>query len=922
MSSFSLGLSRLRARPWLSLVLVLGIAGVVAIPASIARYSQTAALRALVAAVDDIDAGGRPPLSTLFEASTEDPRPWDEVAEASTLLTGVDAVDGRLGLPTLHRSEQIDSLRFSSPVGFRSLTTISDFAELVTLTAGRSPQSAVGSAIGSADQPIEVVVAETGGLDLDQRLTLEAPDVAVDDPRRRVDVVVVGIWRADDPEAEQWIVEPGLLSERLMVDRSVLVDSPLARSAPLIRSVRWYEILDGRALTTDRIGSLVTNLDRLAAQATAADPAVRLVREPGAALASFERARSELNQRLLVYAVPLLGLLVAFVLLTIAIITDDRARELVMIRNRGAGPGFVARSVAGEAAIIGLLALAVGLVMTEVIVVIMGSVRSFATFDGSLDIARVWPRSAVLIAAVVVGISIVVQTVPALLIKPRSSGRSTATAGRRFGDGLKRAARTVVFTAVVLGGLSLLDRRPRSTTDLLNQPTVVLLPALISLAIGLAAVELLPVIMRMVGAVTARGRGVPLLLTSRRLVRDPGPSRLPVLLIVITLASATFTATLARTLDLAELDRAHHQVGSTLRVTEAGGLIRPISVAVPTGTDGDNGTDVTPAGAPLEPTAFEAVPGIDGATRVADYSGRIQTGSTDLAIRVLAIDQNRFADVAFWRADYATEPTAELMRRLDAAPENIIVNRVLADDRGLTVGSEVNLTTVIRSQPIATRAMVVGIVEQVPTVEPDEPMVLARQDHLWLLRGESLGFATWLRASQPVDRKTIEDLGARVVGFESAPDRIAVAFDDPTRQSIFALLTVSYGGSVALSVAGLLLYALRSHRRSVGETGVLSALGLGFGPLTRMVVFDLGVLILFGMGFGLAGGLALGRWLTPVLLDGSQVTGPQLLASTAWAAMAAVTAVTIIALAAAVGVVIIAVRRIRLFEAIKMGGVG
>lgn len=923
MSSILLGIRRLRARPWLSLVLLLGLATTVAVPASIARYSDAAALRALLSAVDEIDAGGRPPLSTLFEASTDEPRPWAEIQGVSDLLVGSGAINGRLGLPTVHRSEQIDSVRFeadrtttgneTATAGFRSLTALSDLDDRVTFVAGRSPR------LAATEDPIEVVASESAGLGLGDTLVLQVPNTSIDDPLRRIDARVVGLWSARDPDADEWIVEPDLLADRLFVARSVLTESDIARTTDLIRSTRWFEILDGESLTTDRIDDLLGRLDRLATEAARTDDETRLVRQPGEALARFEVERAELNRRLLVFAIPLLGLLGAFIVLTVAIVSDDRRDELTMLRSRGARPFSIAASVAAEALLLGAVALLLGLAMSEAIVALMGSVRSFATFDGSIDIGRVWPRSALTSGLLVVAVSVLVQTVPSLGVRPCAIG-DPGTDHRRRIAAVGRTLRTIVFTAAVLGSVSLLDRRPRSTTDLLSQPMVVLLPALLSLAVGLAVVAVMPLPLRALGAVAGRLNNVPLLLASRRLVRDPGPTRLPVLLMVVTLSLATFTATLARSLDLGEQDRIHHEVGSDLRLTEAGGLVRPVAVGIPS-TEPTDRTVIAPAG-PVGNEAFESIPGVEAATRVADYSGRVSQLGAPRAIRVLGIEPSGFEAVAYWRDDYANVSLTELMRRLDQAPENVLIDRRLADDLGLTVGSEIDLTAIIRSQAIETPSLVVGIVDQVPTDDGEEPVVLARSDQLWLLSGEAVGFTTWMRTSQSVDEAAFDALGAQIVGFASAGDRVDQAFDEPGRQAIFALLTVSFGGSVLLSVAGLLLYAVRSHRRSTGETGVLAALGLGFRPLATIVALDLGLLILLGLGAGLASGLALGRWLTPALLQVDTVEViPPLLAATAWSAVTSLALITVAALVSAVLVVIGLVRRVRLFEAIKMGGV-
>ena len=108
------------------------------------------------------------------------------------------------------------------------------------------------------------------------------------------------------------------------------------------------------------------------------------------------------------------------------------------------------------------------------------------------------------------------------------------------------------------------------TNDPLQNPLLLLVPALGVLALTLMVLRLMPLVMRAVASIAAHTRAMGFLLAARHLARVPGAYSTPMLLLVLTLSLSAFTASLAQTLDDHLYDQTYYQTGADMQVEELG----------------------------------------------------------------------------------------------------------------------------------------------------------------------------------------------------------------------------------------------------------------------------------------------------------------------------------------------------------------
>jgi putative ABC transport system permease protein len=143
----------------------------------------------------------------------------------------------------------------------------------------------------------------------------------------------------------------------------------------------------------------------------------------------------------------------------------------------------------------------------------------------------------------------------------------------------------------------------------------------------------------------------------------------------------------------------------------------------------------------------------------------------------------------------------------------------------------------------------------------------------------------------------------------------------PQRQGLFGLLSVGFVTSAVLTVLGFLLYALFSFRRRFIEFGVLRAVGLSVRQMAMQLATELASLILVGIAAGTALGVWVSLWFIPYLQIGVEASSryPQFLVSIAWPAILRIYLVFGGLFVAALTGLVALLRRMRIFQAVKLG---
>jgi putative ABC transport system permease protein len=468
--------------------------------------------------------------------------------------------------------------------------------------------------------------------------------------------------------------------------------------------------------------------------------------------------------------------------------------------------------------------------------------------------------------------------------------------------------------------------------DPLQNPLLLLVPALGIFSVALFTLRLVPRLMELISRLLRPSKSVGLLMAARYLARTPALYSAPLVLLVLTLGLSAFTASLARTLD-SQLDKqVHYQVGADMNIFELG-----------TTFNEDNPNPVYTFG-PVEDHL--SIPGVQSATPVGRYKFSAIGQAGSLQGTFLAIDRLTFPTTAYWQRDFASEQLGVLMNELAANPTGVLVPDSLLREQKLKLGDTLRLgiTTGVAGQAIPLEAPIVGSFDLFPTWYPEDgTMIVGNLEELSLRAGAEYPHEVWLRTNRDADPESLiyavrgfsilldqsadqsklvqNGLNTIVQEWTSADLNIRAEQRRPERQGLFGLLSVGFVSSALLTVLGFLLYALFSFRRRFIEMGMLRAIGLSIRQMTSLLAAELAFLVLLGIGVGTALGVFASRLFVPFLQIGSSAQSqyPPFQIEIAWLSIAQIYVLFALLFVAALAALSSLLVRMKIFQAIKLG---
>jgi putative ABC transport system permease protein len=754
----------------------------------------------------------------------------------------------------------------------------------------------------------------------------------------QIPVSIVGLWRPVDPTAAYWDVR----DERLLLVHEESYKGIISdRVGDELRNATWMIIADGSSLHADDVAILQERIRAIESKTDTLLPKTVLIASPLEALARYQDNAPTLTYLLFAFSVPILSLILAFIGLVAGLFVNQQRGEMAILRSRGASTLQVVGISLLQGILLGAVALAGGVGLAYVITHSIGKARSFLDFSAAGGLRVSMTPQVLGYGLLGIAIILVIQ----VLIPTLSAAENTIVT---YKQERARSFRTTwwqrywldVLLLIPAGyGLWQLTQQSQKALegtegipDPLQNPLLLLVPALGIFSVALFTLRLVPRVMDLISRLLKPSKSVGMLMAARYLARTPALYSAPLVLLVLTLGLSAFTASLARTLD-SQLDKqVHYQVGTDINLYELG-----------TTFNEDNPKPVYTFGAVED---HLSIPDVQSATRVGRYkfSATAQTGS--LQGTFLGIDRLTFPSAAYWQRDFASEQLGVLMNELAANPTGVLVPNDLLAKQKLEVGDTLRLaiTTGVAGQSIPMEAPIVGSFDLFPTWYPEDgTMLVGNLEELFLRAGAEYPYEVWLGTTGDADPELIaysvrgfsilldqqadqsklvqNGLNTIVKEWSSAELNIRDEQRRPERQGLFGLLSVGFVSSALLTVLGFLLYALFSFRRRFVEMGMLRAIGLSIQQMTALLAAELAFLVLLGIGVGTALGVFASRLFVPFLQIGASAQSqyPPFQIEIAWLSIAQIYVLFALLFVGALAVLSSLLVRMKIFQAIKLG---
>jgi putative ABC transport system permease protein len=919
--------------------LIAGFVVAVAMVVSIPLYADAIGYRALRAElVPDTEGTQRPPFAFMFSHVDPNDRPLPPAAFQAADTYFKTKVAGQLGMPLQQlvryaNSDKLSLFPQAAPEDARALLPVNlSFAEgiedKVDLLEGRLPAVSSGG-----DAPAEVMIhwqmAEETGTQLGEHFLVE------DDKRRgefRLPVEVVGVWGARDPLDPYWFIHPDSLKNVLLVPEQTYASRVLPQGPKARAQTIWYLTLNGDRVRNADVPGLIRRISQVTRDSAEILPGVQLPVSPRQGLEQQHSRVRLLTVSLTVFSLPILALIGYFIVMIASLVVQRQQSEVAVLRSRGASRTEILGIYLLEGVLLGSVALVLGTLLGPYTATLMGWTRSFLSFVPRDDVTVALSDDVIRVGLWVILLMIVASVVPALGSSSHTIISYKQERARSLGRPFwQRMYLDVLLLVPAWYGYSQL--KVRGTINILGQggaggdpfsnPLLVLAPMLSQIALALVSLRLFPLLMSVVSWGIGRLPGVSALLALRYLTRSTRAYIGPVLLLILTVSLATFTASMAETLDSHLHDQVHYDVGTEIRISDFGQ---------------DSQRPTTPGAAPAERplsdeprwqflpvTEYLRLPGVTAATRVTRSEGEARTTEGATAATVLGIDRLDFPNAAHWRDDYASQSLGALMNALGANPAGVLASRNYLAETGLGVGDRLAIELNDVGEPVQVPFFIVGVVDLFPSVyREDGPFFVANAEYLFEQEGDVFPYEVWLNVTPETTpdqlRSGINSLRLPSIISQDAPDTILVAQERPERQGLYGLLSVGFLGSALLTGLGFLFYALVSFQQRFIELGMLRAIGLSIRQMLVLLIWEQLLII----GTGIVMGTAIGVWVSRLYIPFLQVGGehaqsPPFIVRIAWDQVQIIYLIFTVLMVLALSIVAAFLIRMKIFQAIKLG---
>jgi putative ABC transport system permease protein len=727
------------------------------------------------------------------------------------------------------------------------------------------------------------------------------------------------------------------MAETLYIPEQSFRNALVPRQQKPVYVALWYMLADGSGIRSADVPTALGRINRTVTEASSVLLGIRLDVSPVTALANHQAQVQRLTIILTVFSIPILGLIAYFIVLVAGLVIQRQSNEIAVLRSRGASRAQVLGIYLLEWVLMGGIALGLGVALGQFAGMIMTWTRSFLDLRPGEPLPitltqEAWARAWQTLVLLVIASLLPAFGAARYTIVSFKSERARATRKPFW----QRSYLDLLLLIPVYYGYSLLSQQGTLAIlgfggpagDPFGNPLLLLAPSLYIFTTALVSTRVFPLLMSALAWLSANLPGVATVTAMRYLARTPSAYTGPVLLLILTLSLATFTASMALTLDRHMYEQARYDTGGDMLVYDlgqssqtSGGL--PGGLAQPP-TQQDKLDEARYMFLPV--TDYLGIPGVQAATRVSTTKVAYLVNGQTFDGQFIGVDRADLPGVAYWRNDYAPESLGTIMNRLADDPGSALIQSSFASRTGLRVGDKLVVKMTDLDKTVDVPFTVAGYINLFPTVDPQNgPFVVGNLDYVFDAQGGQYPYDVWMQVASGTQPKAIYqsavDLGLKVFEKGFSPDEILKERDRPERQGFFGLLSVGFVASAFLTVLGFLFYSVLSFQRRFVELGMLRAIGLSSRQLAVLLGWETALIIGAGMLAGTIIGVTASQLFIPFLQvrrSGKPLL-PPFVVQIAWDQIGLIYAVFGAMLLLAVFVMLMLLRRMKLFQAVKLG---
>lgn len=856
---------KLLHKKWMVLCLLIGDILLVAVAVSYPMYRSSSFQRMLT---DEF--------AQYRESEGEWPAVWGVSHTRSMGRTGVtyeqltgyvDRCQAQLNVPIYQEIEYLStSFDKVNPVVARDerikrsleISAVSGLEEEIRISAGRLPQ-AQSAADGCLEVIISETMADTMNILLDEAYEFENFTWADGSLMR---IRVVGMFRPVNEASPFWVESPDDLQKDAFVSWDTYQTYFLGEDQEYAYGCkkRIYVLWDYEKIEPGQVRDLLQTSQKLVDAEQNGSMILKNAYE--GIIQSYSAKAKKVEASLMILQVPVLALLLAFIYMISSQMLSMEQNEISVMKSRGAGRRQILQMYLVQDLILGLISLAAGLPLGGIFCSVLGTATDFMEFSGRRTLQVTWSADVLLYAGTALLVMLIMTMLPVIRYSRVSIVNLKQSQVKKKRSLWKKLYLDVICLAVALYGYYSFSRNQSGimeqvlTGETLD-PLLYLSSSLFLLGCGLLALRLQPLLLQLIFRIGRKRMAPASYVAFVEGIRGAQRKEFIMLFMMLTVALGIHNTTVARTIVANAEKNTAYTTGADLVLKE---VWRDDSSIIAAGetityTEPDYGK-------------YDTIEGMTAHTRVLNMNISIGRKSPDM--QLMGIITNEFAQVAQMPEGLLPYAFYDYLNVLASSENAVLVSENFMTKQDYHLGDTISIPD--RSDG-SIRLKIKGFFNYWPSYSPysyslNSDGSLVQEDNylivanLAMLEQEQgmVPYEIWFRTEGNADgayQWLEEHPTVKLTKFTDLEEVRETTLSDTLFQGTNGILTMSFIVVLLLCGVGYLIYFILSIRSRELLFGVLRAMGMKKGEISRMLVLEqlfCGLYsILIGTGIGLVG---------------------------------------------------------------------
>ena len=543
---------------------------------------------------------------------------------------------------------------------FHFLDNVDDYVEL--LPGGRMPAelpdlSPDGSPV-SLEAAVPYDVANELGLTVGSRLSAIPHWV---DATPYASVVVSGIFRRADPDHPIWRLDDEIfytfssgsfVAVPLLVSEDTLLRGLGGAFSDMDTTYGWMLMVDHERLRATNATDAMRSIVGMQRSASRTFLSYRQLTDLDNALADYDERLLFTKLQMFVVLILIAVVVLYYVVTLSSLVAEQRKNEISLLQGRGATERQVLTVFVLEGLTISVLAIVTAPFLAALAISVLGYTPAFSDLSGGSLLPVTLTRGAFIMSALGGALSFGALMIPAFQASrsPMSRDRQEMARPSQLSFFQRYYLDVMLLVVSIVLFRQLTEQGSLAATNLLGEVAVnqmlLAVPAITLVAAAMVLLRLFPVVMDLASRLLARHLAPGLVMGLWQMSRNPTHYSRLALLLILMAGLGIFAASFGGTLKRSFTERVLYSAGSDIRLVNVSinnrGASRPLA------------------------KPYEEMDEVLGAAPVLRGIGsHLGTRGGDTTFDVLAVDTERFQDVAWFREDFSDDPLPEVMSQLN-----------------------------------------------------------------------------------------------------------------------------------------------------------------------------------------------------------------------------------------------------------------